>query len=199
MTGSDRERLGDLRRRLVQMPRRPGEVIAAGSDGQQGWYARCSAAVRGSPCLAAELTASLAPGQDASDARGEVRTWPGEPRGGGDLAADGPLLSAARALLDVVLAVEDQEAAHSLLGDAIARWRRARLLPPGVPTGLIPSAAADPRVAHVLELPGGLAQVPEAGYAQLVLLALAGELQPTMGGVHVSVVFGNRGGTCQSI
>jgi WD40 repeat protein len=191
VTDSDSERSTDLRNALIQMPRRPGEAAAPGSEGQRGWFARCSAAVQGAHDLAAELAASLAPGQDAADALNEVLTWPGEVRGAEDHRAEGPLLSAACALLDVVLAVENPgDAGLPLLKDAITRWRWANVLPTGPAPALGEVGVADPRVARVLESLIGLTEDPAAGYVQLVVLALAGELQPTVARVHVSVVFG---------
>jgi hypothetical protein len=192
VTQTDSERLSDHRRDLTQMPRRPGGRPDPDSAAERGWFGRCMAAVSDDPGLAAGLVASLTPGHEAFAALSEFTSWPGENRGAVVPEADGPLLSAARALLDIVLAVENPEHAGPLLTDAIFRWRRANVVPRGPASVLRETTVADPRVARVLKALAGLAEDPVAGYAQLVLLALAGALQPTVGRVHVSVVFGNK-------
>jgi WD40 repeat protein len=186
VTGTDSERLLDLRNALTWMPRTAKAPGLGGTDGGS-WFARCSAAV-GEPGLAAGLLAALAPGQDVAAALNEDPQWPG----GAGPREEGPLLSAARALLNVVLAVDYPDHAGSRLADALAHWRRACVIPTGAAPALSHAVSTGPRVARALESLTALAEDTAVGYAQLVLLSLAGTLQPVKSLTQVSVVFGNK-------
>jgi hypothetical protein len=166
----------------------PGDP-SAGPD-RRSWLRRCADAVRAEPVQAVDLTALLEDGQEVAGALRMVRYWPGEPRGGTEDDVGGPAISAAQALLDVVRAVGDPAGAQAWLSDAMARWRRACVLPAGSPPTLAECPAAGARVQPVMRLLSALAEDPSAGYAQLVLLALAGALRPAFPQVHVAVVFG---------
>jgi hypothetical protein len=183
---SHADRLGEFFYILTRMPGMP----APGGEDERDWFTRCSDAICEGPGRAAALAASLEDGQEAAEALGMVSAWPGQQRGLAVSEAEGPVLCAARALLGLVLAVENPDAAESRLLDSMARWRLAHVLPPGPQPALGDHPVTNPRLSPALGALGLVAEDPAAGYAQLALLALARSLQATSTAVHVAVVFG---------
>jgi WD40 repeat protein len=93
------------------------------------WFEECHEAVAGGSRQAASLVGRLAPGQNVHRALSLQATWPGRSRLKAEGSAEeGPGLSAARAAAAVVEVLSGAPGPEGRLRQAVAHWRRARVL-----------------------------------------------------------------------
>lgn len=165
-----------------------GATSMAGLD-RWSWMSRCAAVLQTRSVQDADvLAAMLEEGHEVAKAFRMERYWPGG-RGAAEDEAGGPRVSAAWAILDVVYAACDPSQEQERLRDAMARWRRACVLPEEYPPRDVGSAGTS-RLQPADQMVGMLTDNPAVGYARLIVQALRGVLPAPAHRVRVAVVFG---------
>jgi WD40 repeat protein len=166
------------------------DVLTDGVD-KASWWERCSAAVNGEPERIPELAGSLADGQETARVLQDGIPWPDESRG----QREGPALSAAHGLLELVQAVQDPAVAKERFRSSMSRWTRLLVLAPRQLATFARPMGASPGLDPLMRALDELAEDPAAGYVQLVLMALTKTLRRPGPQVSIPVVFGDGNGS----